>query len=165
MFLQENLRYDIFTMPLVFITLSGEGGLIWFFVIGALLLKKSTRRLGILAVLSFVFCVGIAEFVKHAVMRPRPFADMVALVPLVERPISYSFPSVHTVSSFSVACMTLWAGKGRWRWGLLLFASLMAFSRLYVGVHYPSDVMAGIFIGATGSYVVYRLWKYRHGSK
>ncbi|MCR5447662.1 MAG: phosphatase PAP2 family protein [Schwartzia sp.] len=161
LFLQENVRNDVLNPFFICVTLSGEKGLIYILITLILVLRRNTRRLGILAAISFIICVGFAELIKNAVMRPRPFLDIAALIPLVERPDSYSLPSVHTVSAFSVTCMTLWEGVGLWRWGLLLFALLMAFSRLYVGVHYPSDVVLGILIGIAGSYGIYRYCRNR----
>ncbi len=161
LFVQEHLRSNLFTSFVVPITLAGDNGLIWILILGTLMLRKNTRRLGMMAGLSFLLCVGLAEVVKYVAERPRPFLDIAELAPLVAKPASYSFPSVHTVSSFSVAWILLWTSKSIWRYLLFLFAFLMAFSRIYVGVHYPSDVLAGFLIAWIGSYGVWR-WARKH---
>lgn len=156
LFIQEHLRFDILTPALVFLTESGDNGVLWLVIIALLLLIPRTRRIGIIAGLSFLICVGLAEIIKLTVMRPRPFLDIAGLTVLVNPPTSYSFPSIHTVSSFSVAWILLWEGKGTWRFHFFTLAMLMAFSRLYVGVHYPSDVLAGYLIAYGGSWIVWR---------
>lgn len=76
---------------------------------------------------------------------------------LVAQPLTYSFPSVHTVSSFSVAFIVWRSSLRKWRRPVMALACLMAFSRLYVGVHYPSDVAAGLLLAWVGSSFVWRL--------
>ena len=81
------------------------------------------------------------------------------LTPLVAKPIDYSFPSGHTGSSFAAACamyrsLPKWAGIS-----LLLLAVLIGLSRLYVGVHYPSDVLAGMLTGILSGYAAHPIWK------
>lgn len=156
LFIQEQLRNDSLTSLVVFVTKLGNDGKIWLALIAMLLLKKSTRRLGVAAGLSFLLCVGAGEVLKHTVMRPRPFLEIQDLLPLVKKPHSFSFPSVHTVSSFAVAWIVLWRGRGWWKYAVFLFAVLMAFSRLYVGVHYPTDVLGGFLLGTGGSYLVHK---------
>lgn len=159
LFIQENLRSDWLTSIICTVTLLGNKGLIWLGLLLLLLIYPKTRRLGLVAGLSFLLCVGVAEVIKNLVMRPRPFLDIAELMPLVKPPHSYSFPSVHTVSSFSVAWILLWSPLGRIRYVIFVFACLMAFSRLYVGVHYPSDVLAGILLALLGSALVWRWQK------
>ncbi len=156
LFIQDYLRFDILTPFFVFLTELGDNGALWLFIIFLLLLIPRTRRIGVLAGISFLVCVGIAEIIKLTAMRPRPFLDIAELTILVNPPESYSFPSIHTVSSFSVAWILLWEGKGNWRLHFFTLAMLMAYSRLYVGVHYPSDVLAGYLIAYGGSFIVWR---------
>ena len=158
LFIQENLRNEVLTPFIIAITKAGNKGLIWIFLLVILLIRKDTRQWGKIALLSFIVCVCCGELIKYAVMRPRPFITIAELTPLVKPPHSFSFPSVHTVSSFAVACIPLWAGKKRWALPLLILAFLMAFSRLYVGVHYPSDVLGGFILATCGSYLSWRLY-------
>ena len=159
LFIQDYLRSDLLSGLLCTITVLGNKGAIWLAFLLMLLIYPRTRKLGLLAGLSLLVCVSLGEALKYTVMRPRPFLEIAELVPLVKPPDSYSFPSVHTVSSFSVAWIILWSHlSGKVRYAVFAFALLMSFSRLYVGVHYPSDVLAGILLALAGSYGVWR-WK------
>ena len=123
-----------------------------------MLWRRKTRWVGALAAVSFLVNAGLAEiFIKHAVMRPRPFLSIPELQTLVVQPLTYSFPSVHTVSSFSVAFIVWRSSLRKWRRPVMALACLMAFSRLYVGVHYPSDVAAGLLLAWVGSSFVWHL--------
>ena len=157
LFIQDSIRCDWLTDIIRAITLMGDNGLIWLVLLLLLLIYPKTRKLGLVAGLSFLLCVGVAEVIKNLVMRPRPFLTIAELVPLVKPPQSYSFPSVHTVSSFSVAWILLWSRERKAiRYAVFAFALLRAFSRLYVGVHYPSDVLTGMLLAFLGSYIVWR---------
>ena len=159
LFIQDNIRCDWLTGIICAVTIMGNKGLIWLALLLFLLIYPKTRKLGMVAGLSFLLCVGVAEIIKNLVMRPRPFLTIAELVPLVKPPQSYSFPSVHTVSSFSVAWILFWSKEGKAvRYTVFAFALLMAFSRLYVGVHYPSDVLTGILLAFLGSFIVWR-WR------
>ena len=161
LFIQDYLRSDFLSSLFCSITILGNKGAIWLVFLLMLLIYPRTRKLGLIAGLSLLVCVSLGEILKYTVMRPRPFLEIPELVPLVAPPTSYSFPSVHTVSSFSVAWIILWSPlSGKVRYAVFSFALLMAFSRLYVGVHYPSDVLAGMLLALAGSYTVWH-WK-RH---
>jgi membrane-associated phospholipid phosphatase len=85
--------------------------------------------------------------VKLAVRRPRP--DLVALAPLTPVVSRFSFPSAHATTSFTAARAYRTLAPG---WALYSVATLMALTRPYLGVHYPSDVLAGALLGmAIGS--------------
>lgn len=96
---------------------------------------------------------------KNAVARPRPFDTYTQIIPLITRPKDYSFPSGHTCASFAVAlvCLRMLPGK----WGILpvVLAGMIAFSRLYLGVHYPGDVLAGFLVALLTSTVACRLMR------
>ena len=89
----------------------------------------------------------VAEVLKLAFRRPRPFSAIVdAPVTLIDHPSSFSFPSGD--STFAVgAAVALSVVAPRWRWPAYLFAAAVCFERVAVGVHYPSDVLAGAVIG------------------
>ena len=158
LFIQDHLRNGLLTPLMVVVTMLGNKGIIWMVLIALLLWRRRTRWVGALAAVSFLVNAGLAELIiKHAVMRPRPFLTIPELQTLVAQPLTYSFPSVHTVSSFSVAFIVWRSSLRKWRRPVMALACLMACSRLYVGVHYPSDVAAGLLLAWVGRSFVWRL--------
>lgn len=103
-----------------------------------------------------VFAVYLAEYVedvlKVAVGRERPCRTIEGIRLLVACPKSFSLPSGHAITSFSAALPLFYLTKNYvpriWRFFPLVLASLIAFSRTYLGVHYPTDVLAGAFLGS-----------------
>jgi undecaprenyl-diphosphatase len=76
---------------------------------------------------------------------------------LLSRPKDSSFPSCHTMTSFAAAAVTVWQAGGVLGFTSFVFASMISFSRVYLYVHYPSDVLAGIALGlAAGGIFLYR---------
>ncbi len=92
------------------------------------------------------------DWMKNAVARPRPCLVIAGIRLIVPCPTSYSMPSGHALSSFAFA-LPLWYLTRRfietwWRIFPLFLAGMIAFSRIYLGVHYPTDVLAGALLGA-----------------
>ena len=113
-----------------------------------LLIPKKTRKSGFTALLALIIGSVITNLVlKTAVARIRPYDAVEGLVPLVKKLRDYSFPSGHTCASFSCAVVyyKMYPDiKGK---GAMVLAVLIALSRLYVGVHYPTDVLGGAIVG------------------
>lgn len=164
LFLQAHVRNSVLTALLVPLTLFGEGGALWIVLSLGLMGSKRTRKAGWMALLAMLLCHLVNEYgFKSLVARPRPFTVVEGLDTLVKRPRSWSFPSGHACSSFASAS-TFWRGlrdKGvDWfRYLAVFLAFLMAFSRNYVGVHYPTDVLCGALVGLLGAWIV---WKGLH---
>lgn len=124
----------------------GDAGAMWIVLGLALCISKRYRICGLAVLLSLLcslLCTNV--ILKNAVARVRPF-DVLPITPLVAE-TSWSFPSGHVSASFAAAtAMLVLTGKR----GIpaLALAVLMAFSRLYVQVHYPSDVLGGAVVGA-----------------
>lgn len=146
-FIQSNLRCGIMDSVMTFITGLGDSGKIWIACTILLLLIPKTRKaglaMGIALALEIVCCNVI---LKPFVARIRPCDVNTAVQLLIERPLDYSFPSGHTASSFAAASALYFGRKKLWIPAAVL-AGLIAFSRLYLYVHYPTDVLAGALIG------------------
>lgn len=154
MFIQENLRADWLTPGMKFISSLGNAGIFWIFMCIIFLCFKRTRKAGLAGLLSLLLCLIVTNIgLKNIVARMRPYHRFEDILPLIGHPGDFSFPSGHSASAFAAA--GAFAGNLNRRVGavFLLLALCIALSRLYLGVHYPSDVLAGIFIGLIISWI------------
>lgn len=153
-YVQENLRSGVLTAIMIFITTLGDAGAIWLFAAGVMLVTKKYRYRGFLLLCCVAVCFAINNLaLQNIFARTRPFDALAGLSPLVHRPVSFSFPSGHTSSSFAAA-YAICRGFRR-GWAVYVLAALIGLSRIYVGVHYPTDVLAGALVGtltACGTY-------------
>lgn len=150
--IQQHLRTDMLTPLMKFVTFLGNGGWFWILCAVVLLAVPKTRKTGYAAVLSLIFGVIVTNLLlKNIVARPRPFAEIEALIPLIAKPTDFSFPSGHTTASFAVALVMLRMLPKKIGIPAVVLAALVAFSRLYLGVHYPTDVLAGFVVALVGS--------------
>lgn len=155
LFIQQHMRTSILTPIFKLLTDLGNSGLIWLIITIALLCFKKTRSLGLAALLSLAVCFIINnEILKNVIARPRPFTQLSGLNVLIPKPSDFSFPSGHTASSFATAGAFFYYGNKKWGIFALILASLIGFSRLYLGVHYPSDVLFGALLGMLISFTV-----------
>ncbi|HJB76918.1 MAG TPA: phosphatase PAP2 family protein [Candidatus Oscillibacter avistercoris] len=151
--IQGNLRNPVMDLLMPAVTTLGNGGLIWIALAGILLLIPRYRKAGaaVLAGLALeVICCNLV--LKPLIARVRPCDVNTAVQLLVARPDDFSFPSGHTGASFA-AVTALYAGGNRLWIPALLLAALISFSRLYLYVHYPTDVLAGILLGAAAGWL------------
>lgn len=148
LWIQNNIRSEWLNPFVIFITNLGNGGFIWLLGSAALLIPKQTRRIGVLALAALLGSVLIDNVIlKNVIARTRPYETIAGLTSLVGAQKDYSFPSGHTGSSFAAA-VVLFRGLPK-KYGIpaLVLAFLIGLSRLYVGVHYPTDVVCGALIG------------------
>lgn len=146
----QNVLRNPVTDPIVsFFTHLGDSGLLFIVLTLLLLLHPKTRRAGFAAACALVFSLLFTNvLLKNIFQRPRPWLDCAGLVPLVTERDPNSFPSGHTSAAFAFALGSLRELPKRWmKAAAVVLAALMALSRLYVGVHYPSDVLAGFVVG------------------
>ena len=154
LFLQESVRNPILDNLMIFITSLGNGGLIWIAATIALLIPKKTRKAGIMSAVALLGSLIINNnIVKNIVQRPRPFVTFTDLQIIIPTPSEFSFPSGHTSSSFAAAAVFYRHLPKKLGIPSVILAGLIGFSRLYVGVHYPTDVIAGVLMGILLSYL------------
>ena len=147
LFIQEYIRVDVLNGFWKAVTFLADKGWFWLGVSFLLLLFKRTRVAGAASLVSIAICFCITNLVlKGCVARPRPDAVMDAIVPLIRTPRDYSFPSGHTTVSFAGALVCYRMLPRRYGIPALVLAGLIGFSRLYLGVHFPSDVLGNIYV-------------------
>lgn len=150
LFLQDTIRTPLLTRILEFTTDLGNMGFIWVVPALLLLFKKKTRPLGIAVLTALVLSLLITNGVlKNLVKEARPFVTYPEIIPLVTHvsASSYAFPSGHASASFAAAPLFFHYLPKKFGIPALILAFLVSFSRLYLGVHYPLDVLAGVVIG------------------
>lgn len=143
----ESIHTPVLDTIMKAITLLGNAGIFWILLTAAFLCFKQTRRCGLAMALSLVFSLIFTNIIiKPFVMRPRPFWIDPSFNLLVTAPTDFSFPSGHSSASFAgaVACLTQDRKKGVI---LVILAALIAVSRMYLTVHFPTDVLAGTILG------------------
>lgn len=123
--------------------------------------KKTLKRLTILALIAFLCSDIFTAILKHIICEPRPFVTLDNVHLLIAEDDPLSFPSGHTTSTFSVVTFFVLnmkeLAKRHYKLidaALIIFAVVIPFSRMYVGVHYPGDVLAGALIGIAGALIV-----------
>lgn len=150
---------------MTWITRLGDGGIVWIVLAALLLFSKKTRKYGIIAMLGLLFSLILNDnILKPLFARPRPFdldawKGLFVYPGLIEKPHGFSFPSGHTSSSFAAAVALVFSGKKRLYIPALVLAALVAFSRIYVHVHYCTDVLAGVVSGIACALLAAALFK------
>lgn len=157
--IQTHWRSEALDYLMAGITHVGDVGAVWIVLTLVFLLIPRTRLLGLTMLCALVvesLCVNL--MLKPLVGRERPFALNDAVSLFIAKPLDYSFPSGHSGASFAAACGLAFAKapKGLWIPALCL-AALIAFSRVYLYVHYPSDVVAGAIIGTLAALLAARV--------
>lgn len=150
LWIQQKIRRKWLTRLMKIITFLGDGGILWITTAAILFFRPSTRFTAISILLALCLSILITNLLlKNLVARTRPHDKIQALRILIRRPQDFSFPSGHTSSSFASATVLLCTAQ-LWIGVLALaIAVLIAFSRLYLGAHFPSDVFIGIILGIT----------------
>ena len=161
LWIQENIRGPVGNVFWQIITHLGDEGYLWIAMGVVLLFFKKTRPVGFTVLVSLLLdFLTINVVLKELVARPRPFVVNELIEPLVGGVSPYrSFPSGHSGGSFAAMfALYRWVPK---KIGIpaLFLASLVALSRLYVGVHYPTDILGGFIIGFVCSALAYAIVK------
>lgn len=130
------------------ITALGNSGIFFVLLAVTLICIRRTRRVGITMLASIVIGAIIGNLIlKNIIARERPCWIDPQVLLLIQNPRDYSFPSGHTLVAFESAVSILQYHR---RWGIaaLILAVVIACSRLYLFVHFPTDVLAGVVLGS-----------------
>ena len=151
----NNLHNPILDKIMIAITSLGNAGLVWIGIAIFLLCIKKTRKCGFLMLISMLLGLILGNgLLKNLIARDRPCWIDTNMPLLIPNPHDYSFPSGHTLASFEAAIMIFLHNK---KWGSISLgaATLIAFSRLYLFVHFPTDILGGMLLGTAISLAVY----------
>ena len=157
----SEIHRPVLDRVMVLFTYAGTGGFIWWvaFVIPFLISRRFRGTSAIMtAALCFNFLIG-EILIKKKVSRDRPSTWISDEDMKINKPKDHSFPSGHSASSFCAFTVTAWCCPV-WIWlPALLLASTIAFSRMYLRVHYLTDVMGGIVLGIVDGSLVTLLFR------
>lgn len=148
LFIQEHFRGTALNAFWKFITLFGEYGIFWICVGLAVICFAKRYRAGLSCLLALGLGALLCNLIlKQLIDRPRPFVTYPEIEPLITRVFDSSFPSGHSCASFACSVVLLCMLPKKYGIPALILALLVAGSRLALGVHYPSDVLAGALLG------------------
>ena len=157
----------LFTPLLTFISILGDGGACLIIFSACLIPFKKYRKLGTAMLLGLGIGALLTNlWLKPAVFRPRPYTwdgsvfQQIWITMGQHMESDFSFPSGHTTAAMAASTGCFLAGKRRISWTAFFFAIVMGISRIYLGVHYASDVLGGFFAGGIGGVVGYVITLY-----
>ena len=160
--IRENLWCGFLDTVMPAITFLGDAGWFWIVIAVVMLFFAKTRKTGLMMGAAMIFGLIICNLIlKPTVARIRPY-ELTGVMPIIGLQSDFSFPSGHTAASFEAATVLMIRDK---RFGIpaLVLASVIAFSRMYLYVHYPTDILGGIVVGTLcgvlGWFVVGTIWK------
>lgn len=153
----QGIRTPEIDKVMCIITSLGNAGAIWIILAFMLLIIPKTRKSGILLAVALLIDVVVCNgILKNLFGRIRPCDVNTSVQLLIARPDDFSFPSGHTAASFAAtAALFLGGEKKIWKPALLL-SGFIAFSRMYLYIHYPTDIIGGILVGIGSALVAYR---------
>ncbi len=161
-FIRDNLYCSFLDAVMPVITFLGDGGWFWIALAVVMLFFKRTRKTALMMGAALVFGLIICNLIlKPSVARIRPYEIAEGIKLLIDKQSDFSFPSGHTAASFEAATVLMIRDR---RFGIpaLVLAVIIAFSRMYLYVHYPTDILGGIAVGVLcgvlGYFAVKYLW-------
>lgn len=157
----QELHCEWLDSVMIFFSMLGDNGFIWILLSIVLAIIPRTRKCGLTMMLSMALTFLLCNLIlKNVIARPRPFAADQSVTMLVPLPTDFSFPSGHTANGFAAA-VSVFAYYCRSGVAALVFAGLIAFSRMYLFVHYPTDILGGIVLGTLDAcFVIWCVRKY-----
>jgi len=155
----QEMHSPVLDKIMVFFSTLGNAGLFWIAISLILLIIPKTRKIGLHMGLAITITYIFGNLVlKNLVARQRPYFVDPNVTLLIKKPSEYSFPSGHSMNGFAAAT-SLFLNNKKWGIPALIVASIIAFSRLYNFVHWPTDVICGILLGILNAIIVYYLLK------
>lgn len=149
----QKLRCPVLDALAVFFDAAGAHGEIWIAFTAVLLAFRRTRRAGLAMALGLCFYMISGHFIlKPLFARPRPCDIRPEMLTLVARPNGWSFPSGHTASGFAAA-FALWMQNRKLGVPALVLAAFIGFTRMYLYVHFPTDILGGILLGLAAGWL------------
>lgn len=155
--LQDTIQCDFLDWFMPLVTSLANSGIFWILLAVVLLCFKKTRKIGVTMAIALIFGLIVGNLtLKPLTARIRPYDFDPSIVLLISPEHEYSFPSGHTLASFEGAVSVFLYHK---KFGIaaLILAALIAFSRLYLMVHYPIDVIVGAILGSTFAFAAYKI--------
>ena len=154
----QTLHTPILDKIMTSITKLGDAGIFWIILTLLFLIIPKMRKTGIIMAAALIMDLLICNVaVKNLVARTRPCDVNKSIQLLIKRPWDYSFPSGHTAASFaSVTALYLAGEKKLWK-PVLVLGCVIAFSRMYLYVHYPTDILGGVIIGILSGVLGYKI--------
>lgn len=140
---------------MVFFTSLGDNGIIWIILLIVLLSGKKTRNKGVVLLITVITVFILTNYLKEEFHRVRPYEYM-NFIPKVKTSGTSSFPSAHSAVAFAVFGVYYFYNL-RYKYVIGVIALIIAVSRFYLEVHYLSDVLAGIALGLTVSYILFHV--------
>ncbi|MDR0248748.1 MAG: phosphatase PAP2 family protein [Oscillospiraceae bacterium] len=162
-FFQDNVQDGALTAFFRFVSFLADGGWLWIAVSVALLCFRSTRKAGVASAVALLCSLLFTNILlKNVIARPRPYVAYGDLRVYAKELSSFSFPSGHASASFAASAAIFWFHKLPGV-GALALAAVIAFSRVYLSVHYLTDVLGGAALGvlyaAAGAFAARRFYK------
>ena len=160
LWIQENLRCGWLNGAMKFITSLGDEGIFWIGLIIVLMIFRKSRKIGLCCAIAMILTyLSVNLALKPIFARTRPYVLLEGLEFIVKQPGDHSFPSGHSAHALAVSWTVFRLARRRHGLPLLALGILVALSRLYVGVHFPSDVIAGCLMGMLMGEIAIRLCK------
>ena len=167
--LHESAAGGFFDWLFPFITLFGNGGIFFIAVAVVCLLFKKGRRTGATMLVALLLGLLVTNLaLKNGIARPRPYADELSTFFTYWQAIGhgleneiYSFPSGHATASFAAMTAVFLCGNKKYSFLAYVLALLIGFSRIYIQVHYASDIVGGALVGTLcgiGAWLLIRFW-------
>ena len=162
-YIQDHIRCRFLDWIFPNITFLGDGGVFWILLAAVFMCFRKTRRAAFCAAFALIGSLLLNNFIlKPLVDRIRPYEYYEGLILIGKRAFDASFPSGHTAASVAAAVAMSFYLKKRQSIPLIFLALMIGFSRLYIAIHYPTDVLFGLFDGVVLAFVALVLERWIH---